>query len=193
MKTEKAGNLAQAVHRDTEGAVEELVGTYQDRLFGYALRLLQNPFDAQEVTQDALLRACRCLAFEYDEQRCRTLALGPWLFRITRNLVLNRLRHRRSRREEPLPEADSQHGEPFHYLSDPSKRLQAMQTKASLERALGRLGAQDRDLILLRFVEGMAYMEIATVTRMSESAARGKVFRALRKLRGLLEVVEDEL
>lgn len=187
MKIEESRNLAQAVHRDSDGAVEELVRTYQDRLFGYALRLLQNPFDAQEVTQDALLRAYRSLAFEYDEERCRTLALGPWLFRITRNLVLNRLRHKRSRREDPLPEVGSEQGDPFHYVSDPSMELQSMQRQASLERALRRLGNKDRDLILLRFVEGMAYAEIATVGRMTESAARGKVFRALRKLRVLLE------
>lgn len=191
MKIERSRNLAQAVHQDDPGAVEELVRTYQGRLFGYAHRLLQNRFDAQEVTQDALLRAYRCLAFQYDEEKCRALALGPWLFRITRNLVLNRLRHRHSRREEPLPDPGGEQEEPFRHVSEPSMKLQSLERQASLEHALRSLSSENRDLILLRFVEGMAYSEIATVTRMTESAARGKVFRALRRLRALLEVNDE--
>src|SRR5437868_14440770 len=102
MTDQTGGSLALAVRGGERGAVELLVRTYQDQLFGYALRLLQDRSDAQEVTQDAFLRAYQALTRRYGEEQCRALALRPWLFRIARNLAYNRRRARRSAQEEPL-------------------------------------------------------------------------------------------
>ncbi len=181
---DKAECMALSVHLGADGAVERLVRTYQDQLYGYALRLLRNPFDAEEVTQDAFVRACRTLAADYGPERCRQLEMRPWLFRITRNLALNRIRDRRSAGEgrfspvdDPavadIPQDDSA-GQPFEILQD------------TLSRALDKLEAESRDLVALRFIEGLSYAEIAQATGGSEAAARAKVFRALRRLRVLL-------
>src|ERR1051326_2986294 len=76
-----AENLALSVHRCQSGAFERLIDQYESALFNYAHGILQNPFDAQEVVQDALMRADKALTRQYDEARCATLALRPWLFR----------------------------------------------------------------------------------------------------------------
>jgi RNA polymerase sigma-70 factor, ECF subfamily len=176
--------MALSVHLGADGAVERLVRAYQDQLYGYALRLLRNPFDAEEVTQDAFVRACRTLAAKYGPERCRQLEMRPWLFRITRNLALNRIRDRRSAGEgrfspvddravANIPQDDGA-GQPFAILQD------------TLSRALDKLEAESRDLVVLRFMEGLSYAEIAQATGGSEAGARAKVFRALRRLRVLL-------
>src|SRR5437762_3367735 len=67
-------NLALAVHRSEPGAFERLIDRFEGSLFSYAESVLQNRFDAQEVVQDALMRAHRALTRQYDEQRCETLA-----------------------------------------------------------------------------------------------------------------------
>lgn len=178
-------NLAWAVRRDQPGAMARLVQAYQDRLFGYALRLLKDPFDAQEVTQDAFVRAYQCLAFEYDDERCRQIQLTPWLFRVTRNLSLNRLRSRRRFPEsvsDAATESDSADGSKNH----PGPRPQVLDDRAALEQAMECLAADDRDLVNLRFVEGLSYREIVAVTGGSEAGARGRLFRALKKLRVIL-------
>ena len=179
-------NLALAVHNGDAGALERLVETYQDRLFGFALHLLRDHFDAQEVTQDAFLRAHRALTSRYDAAKCGDLPLKPWLFCIVRNLAHNRKRSRRSllQQSSPLP-----NGVPDQATSTdtgPELEMQLREKHTSLERALGRLSRSDRELVLLRFMEGMAYGDIAAVVGGTESSVRGRVFRALRKLRSLL-------
>lgn len=178
--------MALSVHLGDDGAVERLVRAYQDQLYGYALRLLRNPFDAEEVTQDAFTRACRTLTDSYGPDRCRQLEMRPWLFRITRNLALNRMRDRRSAGEgrfSPVDDPavakipqDEGAGQPFEILAD----------QDTLSRALDRLEVESRDMVVLRFVEGLSYAEIAQTAGGSEAAARAKVFRALRRLRAFL-------
>jgi RNA polymerase sigma-70 factor (ECF subfamily) len=186
----RRSRLALDVHRGRRGAFESLVQDHQDSLFGYALRLVQDPGDAQDVTQDALLRAYRALTSAYDDERCRTLELRPWLFRITRNLALNRLRARRTERETPLPEPDGYHEVALRVPGIGAESLAARERRRELERALGRLSRELRELVQLRYVENLSYAEIAAVAGGSEAAVRGKVFRALGRLRAHLNEKE---
>lgn len=186
MAPQNAHNLALAVHRNVDGAIERLVRLHQDALFGYALRLLQDRFEAQEVTQDAFLRAIHALTSRYDEERCSNLELKPWLFRITRNLAHNRRRTRRSSAEVALPENGDGRGPAFHSQRGADRTLEEREQQVLMEKALGRLSPEARDLVLLRFMEEMSYAEIAAVVNSGESTVRGRVFRALRKLRKAL-------
>ena len=180
-------NLVLALHRREDGAVERLVLQYQDRLYSFALRLLQNSFDAQEVTQDAFLRACKALSSRYDVDKCLGLQLGPWLYRITRNLAYSRRKVLLARNEVPVPDnLDHGNGLP-HRSAAAVRKLESEERGKELRMALARLEPADRELVLLRFMEEMSYPEIATIIGTGESAVRGKVFRALRKLRMTLE------
>src|ERR1700741_161625 len=106
-------NLAVAVHRSEPGALERLIDRFEPALYGYAYGILQNTFDAQEVVQDAILRAHRALTRQYDEARCRDLALRPWLFRTVRNLCLNKRRSKTRALEQPLESYDDGRIGPF--------------------------------------------------------------------------------
>src|SRR5207302_7056287 len=82
-----AGRLA----CDLDGHFEQLVRTYQDRLFGFALRLTRSREEAEECTQDAFVRAYRALE-RYPAERRAALRLRPWLYQIALNVVRNRVR-----------------------------------------------------------------------------------------------------
>ena len=81
--------LTARLAEDLDGTFEALVGAHQDRLYTIAHRFLGNGHDAEEVTQDALVRAYRALA-GYDDARIQALRLRPWLATIVLNLCRNR-------------------------------------------------------------------------------------------------------
>ena len=178
-------NLAVAVHRCETGAFERLIDRYERSLFAYADGILQNAFDAQEVVQDALMRAHRALTRQYDEERCAALLLRPWLFKTVRNLCLNKRRSKRSALEQPLDEFDDGRLGPFVRLE--GSDLERKEEVELLRRAMALLPVDARELIVLRFMEEMSYAEIAKTVGSTEASLRGKVFRSLRLLRDALE------
>ncbi|MEA2235366.1 MAG: polymerase sigma-70 factor, subfamily [Thermoanaerobaculia bacterium] len=179
------GDLAVAVHRCEPGAFERLIDRFEQPLFGYAHGILQNAFDAQEVVQDAMMRAHKALTRQYDEARCAALALRPWLFKTVRNLCLNKRRSKRSSLEQPLETFDDGRIGPFVSLE--GSDLERKEEIELLRRAMALLPVDARELIVLRFMEEMSYAEIASTMGQSEAALRGKVFRSLKLLRDALE------
>lgn len=177
-------NLAVAVHRLEAGALERMIDRFEGALYSYAYGILQNTFDAQEVVQDAILRAHRALTKQYDEQRCRELALRPWLFKTTRNLCLNKRRSKTRALEQPLDTFDNGRLGPFVRQSDDAERREDAEL---LRRAMGALPVEARELIVLRFMEEMSYSDIAKTVGATEASLRGKVFRSLKLLRDALE------
>ena len=177
--------LALSVHRCEEGAFERLIDRFERPLFTYAHGILQNPFDAQEVVQDAMMRAHRALTRQYDEPRVASLALRPWLFRTVRNLSLNKRRSKTRALEQPLDSFDDGRLGPF--IGTHGSELERKEEVELLRRAIALLPVEARELIVLRFMEEMPYGEIAKTVGTSEASLRGKVFRALRLLRDALE------
>src|SRR5919199_102312 len=86
-------SLSQGLATDLDGHFEHLVRVFQDRLYGFALRLTGSPSDAEEATQDTFVRAYRALQ-SYSEERKHALHLRPWLYQIALNVVRNRVRRR---------------------------------------------------------------------------------------------------
>ena len=178
-------NLAVAVHRHEAGALERLIDRFEPALYGYAFGILQNAFDAQEVVQDAMLRAHRALTRQYDEQRCRELAIRPWLFRTVRNLCLNKRRSKTRALEQPLDSFDDGRLGPF--VREHGSELERRQDAELLRHAMSALPVEARELIVLRFMEEMSYSDIAKTVGATEASLRGKVFRSLKLLRDALE------
>ena len=114
------------------------------------------------------MRAYLTLTGKYDEERCRTLEIRPWLFRIVRNLAFNRLRARKRK-------AAAQDRMAVEFTVSNSAREPSDNQTRALRLALAGLGGESRELIILRFIEQSSYAEIASITGSSESALRGKV------------------
>jgi len=178
-------NLAVAVHRSEPGALERMIDRFESALYAYAHGILQNTFDAQEVVQDAMLRAHRALTKQYDEARCRELALRPWLCRTVRNLSLNKRRSKVRGLEQPLDSFDDGRLGPF--VREHGSELERQQDAQLLRDAMSGLPVEARELIVLRFMEDMSYSEIAKTVGATEASLRGKVFRSLKLLRDALE------
>lgn len=178
--TDPDSRLALAVHHRHDSGFERLVARFETPLVRYAASLLQSPADAEEVVQDAMMRAHRALTVQYDEARCAALALRPWLFKMVRNLALNKRRGKRHQLEQPL---DGSHHRRLEAVGTGDSELDRRRELARMQRAIDALPAEARELVVLRFLEEMSYAEIARTVGASEAALRGKIFRALALLR----------
>jgi len=150
--------LAAAIASDLDGNFEDLVVAYQDRLFSYALSLCGNPARAEEIVQDAFLRAYRALR-RYQPQRRRELALRPWLYRITLNTFRNHLRARHLE-TVPLGETPNLKGQP---AAEPEGAALRDGRARQLHAALLRLPLRHRQAIVLRYVHQLTFPEVAHI------------------------------
>ncbi len=160
-------------------AFEELVRTYQHRVFGVALRMLGNGAEAEEVAQEVFLRVHRSIAgFRGDAK------LSTWLYRITSRLCLNRLasgeRRMARRGEETLMRLANGH-------ADAATRLERGELEAALHRAIAELPDERRIVVVLRDLEGLSYEEIALVLELEPGTVRSRLHRARMDLKGKLE------
>ncbi len=177
--------------RDLDGSFEALVHAHVDRCHAIALRLTGNPHDAEEITQDALVRAYRALA-GYDPDRIRELRLRPWLTTIVLNLSRNRARTRRvpSTPLAPLVEAG---WEPAADAStDPSTLAQAAAQRERLAAHLAALPERYRVPVVLRHVDDLSYAELAEVLGRPEGTLKAQVHRGLAMLRAAMAGSELE-
>src|ERR1700716_3463860 len=120
-------DLNELLASDLEAGFEPLVRAYGQRLFAFAYAMSGNAADAEEIAQDAFLRAHRALR-RYEPERVRELSLNAWLHRIALNVFRNRLRGKRPRLV-PL--------EAEHPIADraPGPELQALARAALRELA----------------------------------------------------------
>lgn len=174
--------LAARLARDLDGGFEELVRLHADRCFAIAYRVLGSRADAEEATQDALVRAHRALG-AYPADRVRALRVRPWLATI----VVNACRNRRRRRElaatplEPLVERGA---EPVAGLgSDPESVRARAAERAHLAALLADLPERYRVPVVLRHVHDLSYPELAEALGRPEGTLKAQVHRGLALLR----------
>jgi RNA polymerase sigma-70 factor (ECF subfamily) len=184
---------------DLDGTFEALVRAHQDRVYTIALRMLGNRSDAEEVAQDAFLRAYRALT-GYEPARIRELRLRGWLATI----VIRRCRSRAVRRQLPTTpfgdELTDSGGAPFGasraaQLPPSQSPLQETLRRESAEAWVARIAAlpeRYRAAIVLRHVDGLSYPEMSEALGRPEGTVKAQVHRGLALLRDALAAAERE-
>ena len=179
--------LAIRLARDVEAAFPSLVAEHQDRLYTIALRLLGERRDAEEVAQDALVRAFRAM-HGYPADRIASLRLRPWLASIAVNLARNR-RRRLDDRMPPgqlEPMLDAGLDLPADARTAPERTAARRETGRELAEALLHLSPTVRAAIVLRHVDGLSVAETAEALGRPEGTVKAQVHRGLRELRAAL-------
>lgn len=160
-------------------AFDEIVRRYQRRVYATALRIVRRHDLADDVTQEAFLRAHRALA-SFDRER----PFGPWICRIAANLAINHVRSPQSR-EEALDEAGLEES-PAARADGPLSAVLENEARALLEAAVARLPAEQRAVFVLRTFEDLSYSEIAEALDLSVGTVMSRLSRAREKLRASL-------
>ena len=178
--------LVEQLREGDAGAAEALVDAYGDRVYRLAIGITGNASDAEEVVQDTLWTVSR----KIDTFR-GAAAFGSWLYRITANTAYQKVRGRRSRRNEvswdDLAPSFDEKGQHAEVSVDWSRRLKDPAIEAELRSVLcatvDELPADYRTAFLLHDVEGLSNPEIAETLHVRLGAIKSRVHRARLFLR----------
>ena len=174
--------LARARAGDREG-FRLLVERHSRGLFRLAHRMTGNEHDAEDVVQEAFLRAYKRL--DQFEDRSQ---VGSWLFRIAANCAYDLLRGRQRRNRHLEPEAATGGADLVAAVDAGPERLAAgSDVRRGVEAAMAEMSDRERSAFALRHFEGWSIAEIADALGLDESATKQSIFRAVRKLRRALE------
>ena len=183
MRTMTPEDLAAALAQDLDTAFPDLVRSLQDRVFSGALRMVGNRHDAEEIAQEAFLRAYRALR-QYPAVRIRDLNLGAWVWTIAANLCRN---HHRTRSRRPVTTELSH--EPAETRRGPEAEALDLELGERLAGELLCLAWPMRAAVVLHHVVGLPYEEVATALDRPVGTVKADIHRGLTRLRSRLQEV----
>ncbi len=179
-------SLVEGLKRGDPEACACMVKQYAPRIYAIAIRMLNDPDDAEEVLQETFISACKNI--QKFEGRS---ALGTWLHRIATNAALMHLRKRKHREvslDEPIEvqDGDDIYREVQDWTFAPDDHAMNSEVRDVLEQAISELPETLRTVFILREIEGYSTEETAQILGISISAAKVRLHRARLRLRELL-------
>ena len=178
--------LIRAAQQGDTSAFEELVRLYDRPVLRLAMHITGSPEDAQDIYQEAFLRAYMNLAsFRFE------CSFYTWMYRIVTNLCLDHLR-KKSSRQRDITTTISPEGEEEAVVvrmpdrsasSNPERSVISREVRESIIRALRRLSPRERVVFELKHYHGMRLRTVAGILRTTEGTIKNTLFRATHKLR----------
>jgi RNA polymerase sigma-70 factor (ECF subfamily) len=184
--------VAQSKQGDS-AAIERLIIKYQDRIYNVILKISGNKDDAAELTQETFVKF-----IEKVDTFKGNSAFYTWLFRIAVNLTFNYCKRRAKVPMQSLDktavEGDGDGAQLKAFLADksevdPALIAQKKETGELIMKSLARLEDDQRTVLVLRDIEGMAYAEIAETLRIELGTVKSRISRARAELRKILEAI----
>ena len=185
MTREQEATIIKQVLEGDVNAFEGLVKEYEKNVYNLALRMTGDPEDAADMAQDAFIKAYSSLSsFRGDSK------FSVWLFRIVSNLCLDFLRSRKRRPTVSLS-VENDEGEDMEFeIADesqsPETLLEQKLTREAVRRGLYSLPPEQRQILLLREIQGLSYEEIAQVLELESGTVKSRIFRARKRLSAFL-------
>jgi RNA polymerase sigma-70 factor (ECF subfamily) len=179
-------DLIREAQKGDRTAFDALVRRYDQSVLRLALHMLANEQDAQDVHQEAFIKAYRHLGnFRFE------CSFYTWLYRIVTNLCLDQLRRRKSRREDPATVLDAGGDEldlmanitDDRAMANPGRELDRKVMGERIAAALDKLTPRERTVFELKHYQGLKLRTIGEMLSTTEETAKNTLFRATRKLR----------
>src|SRR5436190_8067429 len=181
--------LIREAQRGNRAAFEELVRHYDQSVLRLALHLTGSESDAQDIHQDAFLKAYKNLgSFRFE------CSFYTWIYRIVTNLCLDHLRKRNVRKED-APVAVDHSGEEYSLIdqvadgrsgANPERDLMRRELGRKIGVALSKLTPRERMVFELKHYHGLKLRTVGEMLNTTEETAKNTLFRATQKLRGAL-------
>src|SRR5262249_47624556 len=183
-------DLIREAQRGSRAAFEELVRQYDQSVLRLALHLTGSESDAQDIYQDAFLKAYRHIgSFRFE------CSFYTWMYRIVTNLCLDHLRKKKTRREDApvVTDADGEERDLLDSVADarasanPERDLMRRELGGKISKALENLTPRERMVFELKHYQGLKLRTIGEMLNTTEETAKNTLFRATQKLRGALQ------
>lgn len=182
--------LVSRLRRRDPDAFELLVRQHQDKVFDFCVRMLGDREEAHDLVQEIFVSVHQNMEkFRMDSK------LSTWIFRISKNHCINRLKYlkRRGRgRSDELEDVgeaalQSAVGSPLK----PDEALDAANERDLVHRAIAKLDEDQRMLVVLRDIEGLSYEEIVDITDLAEGTVKSRLHRAREKLANIIAGLDE--
>jgi RNA polymerase sigma-70 factor (ECF subfamily) len=181
--------LVREAQRGNRAAFEELVRHYDQAVLRLAMHLTGSEHEAQDIYQEAFLKAYKSVAnFRFE------CSFYTWIYRIVTNLCLDHLRKKQVRKED-APVATDPSGEQYDVLeqvpdaragANPERDLMRRELGGRIAKALEKLTPRERMVFELKHYHGLKLRTVGEVLNTTEETAKNTLFRATQKLRGAL-------
>lgn len=176
---------------DLDGHFGQMMSMYQRRLYAFALRQAGNAQDAEDIVQEAFLRAHHALK-NYPVAHIRTLRVQQWLYKITLNIFRNRAR----RSMPPSVPFDVSEDSPLLEIEDqsgrPDEEAYWREWRHELESRVATLPEPYRSVVNLHYFEDLSLREVAELLNQPVGTVKANVHRGLQLLRRALETQANE-
>lgn len=186
MDENQQAQLAAACQKGDPKAYEKLIQCFQTRVFSLAMRMLGDPDDAADVTQETFIRVFRTI----DKYRGEA-ALATWIHRIAANLCLDWLRQRKRRVLSSDSPLNWGHDTVQRQIEDnapgPEEQVASAELREQLQQALNQLEDHHRLAVVLRDVQGMSYEQIADILQAPLGTVKSRINRGRQQLKQMLE------
>ena len=170
----------------------ELVSRYEKRVINYVYRITHRYEDAHDLTQDIFVKVYLALD-RYDPK----YQFSTWLFRIAQNSAIDALRKKTIPEVPLMRTTDEEPGGKEREFADsgisPYRALKNKQLSAAIDKAVGKLPADYRELIQLRHFAELSYEEIASMKKLPLGTVKNKLFRARNLLKEALDSFVEPL
>ncbi len=185
MTREQENAVVRAVLNGDVNAFEMLVKEYEKNVYNLALRMVGNSEDAADMSQEAFIKAYNSLdSFRGDSK------FSVWLYRIVSNVCLDFIRSRKRKQTVSLSmENDNGDDVELDIADDtqsPERLMDKRLTREAVRRGLASLPPGQRQILLLREIQGLSYDEIAEVLNVEAGTVKSRIFRARKKLSAFL-------
>lgn len=176
-------NLIVLAQKGDQSAFGELMTRYEKQVYHQALRLLANPEDAADVTQEVFLKVWRSLpSFQGDS------SFATWLYKLTDNAAIDLLRREKKRRgdaslDDEEYQWDATLADPD---SSPERKLERQELQRAVADGLKKLSEEHRRVLVLREINGLSYEDIGHILDISPGTVKSRIARARMALARLL-------
>jgi RNA polymerase sigma-70 factor, ECF subfamily len=187
--------VARLVARD-ESAFNELVVTYERRVFALVFRMLGRRDEAEDLAQEVFVQVFKAIATFRGESK-----LSTWLYRIAINLCKNRSKYLRVRHtgdQESLDDLQDRvplgaaRGANVAQVERPDEMIAGKQVERIVQQAILQLEPTFRECLVLRDVEDLSYEEIGAITGLPEGTVKSRIHRGRAQLKELVEAALGE-
>jgi RNA polymerase sigma-70 factor (ECF subfamily) len=164
--------LVERIQRGDQTAFQALYDKYMRLVYRYVQVRVGDPQESEDVTAETFIKAWHGLA----KYECRDKPVGAWLFRIAHNLIVDKYRQKRILADWL----------PFQ-IAAPERQFARIEQQDEIRRAFGTLNYEQQVILHMHYFEDCSVAEVATFLDKSPNAVRVAQFRALRRLRQLME------
>src|ERR1700741_4969457 len=177
------GEALSLARQGNAAAFDFLYRLHSQRVYALCLRMVKNPTQAEDLTQETFLAVLRGIRGFHGQS-----AFTTWLYRVTRNTVLMCFRKKRVKETslEEITEPDSESGRPPSELGRPDRRLEGTADRMLLQTAVAQLSRGFRATLLLHDVQGYEHREVAAILGCAPGTSKSQLHKARLRVREIV-------